>query len=239
MIYLTGDFHNTIDGERIKQEFFSYDGLTREDYLLNCGDFGFIWHGDKRDEEDLQWLSELPVTILFVDGNHENFDALQQYPITTWNGGRVQYIRDNIIHLMRGEVYTIEGKKYFTFGGGTSIDRMYRTEGVSWWPQEIPSQEEFNNGIETLEKNDWKVDYVITHSAPSNVVPLISPFFGKDILNNYLMSIDERLSYTHWYFGHYHKDVDLDAKHTMLYKAFVEVGKTMKEKETKRIIMHA
>ena len=54
-----------------------------------------------------------------------------------WNGGYVHKLRHNLIHLMRGEIYIIEGKTFFTFGGGYSIDKPFRKENVSWWPAEI------------------------------------------------------------------------------------------------------
>ena len=54
----------------------------------------------------MKWLSEKPWTTLFVDGNHENFDRLKNYPITEEWGGKVQKIYDKVYHLMRGEIYT-------------------------------------------------------------------------------------------------------------------------------------
>lgn len=67
---------------------------------------------------------------------------------------------------MRGEVYCIEGNTIFVMGGGYSIDKYRRTEGVSWWPQEMPSEEEYHNAIMNLEKVGNHVDYIITHTAP-------------------------------------------------------------------------
>jgi hypothetical protein len=109
-------------------------------------------------------------TVLFVDGNHENFDALAQYPITEWNGGKVQIIRENVIHLMRGQVYNIDGKSFFTFGGGVSIDKASRIPYISWWEQEEPSFSEINEALDNLERCNYKVDYVITHAAPQTIM---------------------------------------------------------------------
>ena len=99
--------------------------------------------------------------MLFTDGNHENFDKLYGYPTETWCGGRVHKICSNVIHLMRGEVYCIGGCSIFDMGGGYSIDKYRRTEGVSWWPQEMPSEEEYNNALENLRKVDLKVDCIV------------------------------------------------------------------------------
>lgn len=45
-------------------------------------------------------LQDLPVTVLFIDGNHENFEQLNSYPLDVWNGGKVHSIDSNLIHLM-------------------------------------------------------------------------------------------------------------------------------------------
>ena len=46
---------------------------------------------------------------------------------------------------------------------------MYRIKGLTWWPEELPSEEEMQNGIKNLEKHNWKVDYVITHCASNRI----------------------------------------------------------------------
>ena len=59
---------------------------------------------------------------LFVSGNHENYDLLRNYPISQWHGGLVQAIRPSVLHLMRGQLYNICGKRIFTMGGASSHD---------------------------------------------------------------------------------------------------------------------
>ena len=75
---------------------------------------------------------------------------------------------------MRGEIYTIEGKTFFTFGGGYSIDQPLRKENVSWRPQEMPSKQEYENGLTHLEKVNNQVDYILTHTAPDETVYFLS-----------------------------------------------------------------
>lgn len=55
-------------------------------------------------------------------GNHENFDRLYQYPVEDWHSGKVHKIRESVLHLMRGQVFEIEEKKIFSFGGASSHD---------------------------------------------------------------------------------------------------------------------
>ena len=87
MIYVTGDTHGDIDsGKLTNKRFPRQKSLTKDDYLIICGDFGYIWWGNRKDLYWVQWLSRKPWTTLFVDGNHENFDIINEYPVSEWNG---------------------------------------------------------------------------------------------------------------------------------------------------------
>ena len=120
-----------------------------------------------RDREIIKWFDDQPFTVAFVDGNHENFDLLDNFPYEEkWNG-RVQRISNHVFHLCRGEIYIMEGHSIFTFGGATSVDKMYRTENISWWKAENASKSEMDYGVNTLESVHWNVDYIITHTAVS------------------------------------------------------------------------
>lgn len=132
--------------------------------------------------------------MLFIDGNHEDFDKLDSYPVETWCGGKVHKIRNNVIHLMHGEVYCIEGDTIFVMGGGYSIDKYRRTEGVSWWSQEMPSEEECRNALKNLEEVGNNVDYIITHTAPSETVYYLSTLRSLGIKND----VVEELPLTHF-----------------------------------------
>lgn len=91
MIFVTGDCHGNF--VRFKPEYFSEQAqMTRDDVVIITGDFGGVWFGDSRDSEALDWLEQLPFTLAFVDGNHENYDALEQYPVKIWHGGKVRCI---------------------------------------------------------------------------------------------------------------------------------------------------
>ena len=149
MIYVTGDTHGEHDF--FKLWFFALHNkdLTKDDYVIIAGDFGGLWE-EKTLQKDLDRFSELPFTVLFVDGNHENFDLINAYPVVQWKGGKVRKIRDDILHLTRGQVFEIDGKKIFTFGGGTSVDKWMRQEGVSWWKQELPTYDDQEEGYKNL-----------------------------------------------------------------------------------------
>ncbi len=227
MIYLTGDTHGLEDFHKLHIFAVEHPELTKNDYVIVAGDFGAIW-SEKTLVSNLKYFTELPFTVLFVDGNHENFDLINSYPVEIWNGGKVHKIKPDIIHLMRGQVFEIEGKIIFTFGGATSIDRDWRIEGRSWWKQELPTYEELDEGIENLKRFGNKVDYIITHSCSERAMmsPAIrnSATLKLDCPEVQMLSyIEDNATFKHWYFGHFHVDAELSDKYTALFENVVEI----------------
>ncbi len=124
MIYITGDTHS--DFTRFSTDKFSIQKeMTKKDYVIICGDFGGVWNyivESIYEKYCLDWLNEKKFTTLFVDEKHENFTRLYNYPVEEWYGGKVHKIRDSVLHLMRGEIFNIDNKNFFTFGGAKSYD---------------------------------------------------------------------------------------------------------------------
>ena len=213
MIYITGDIHREQDIHKINpREFIAGRTLTDQDYVIICGDFGCIWDGGNGDRFWLKWLESLPWNTLFVDGNHENFDVLNTYPIVEWHGGKVHQIRKNVFHLMRGEIFDIDGLSFFSFGGGFSHDVQYRTEKLNWWQDELPTQEEVDNAYSNLENHKWNVDYVLSHdifvSHPlaKKYELSLEPYQQRVDIQSVLEDIQNKLDYKLWFHGHYHTD---------------------------------
>ncbi len=239
-IYITGDIHATYDIHKLMQSRFDAGNLTKNDYMIICGDFGLVWNGSDNEEYWLRWLDARPFTTLFVDGNHEGFKLLNSYPEHKWNGGRVHQINDSVLHLMRGEVFDLNGTKVFTMGGAASskYDREHRKAGVSWFADEIPSKKERAHAEKTLEENDWGVDIVITHCAPSSAEKAISMVTDRlkdhpmDEYTDWLETINERLEYRAWFCGHYHVDAALGGKKQALYQRIVRLAETPGEGNT-------
>lgn len=224
MIYITGDTHIPIDISKLStKNFLEQKNLTKNDYVIICGDFGGVWNGSNEDKYWCDWLNNKNFTTLFIDGNHENFNLLNSYKVDNWNNGKVHFIRDSVIHLMRGQVFVINGLKFFTMGGAKSTDKQFRKENKSWWKEEMPSIHEINEGIKNLNECSWIVDYIITHTTCSEIKKEIG-FNDEDESNLqlFLDSLKNNCKYKQWYFGHFHKDMKL-GKHTLLYRDIVKI----------------
>ena len=237
MLYITGDTHGEVSRFT---DFYRRYRPAPEDTLIVAGDFGCIFGLGRKDEAKLDELEALPYTILFIDGNHECFPKIYSYPEEVWNGGRVHRIRRNVIHLMRGQVFELEGLKLFAMGGGYSIDVMYRLPGRSWWPEEMPSDAEYEEAVANLIKHDRAVDVIISHAAPDETMQLfvqtgvIQNRLPQEMkLNRFLEDVRQAITYKHYYFGHMHVDKELWRNQTALYYDVycLNTGEKMEPKE--------
>ena len=222
MIYVTGDTHGNF--RRFQPEYFPEQaGMTKNDVVIIAGDFGGVWFGDSRDDETLDWLERLPFTLAFVCGNHENYDALERYPVAEWHGGKVHRVRPHVLHLMRGQVFELESYRFITMGGAKSHDTNHRINHISWWRQELPSDEEYSEALQNLERYNWQVDYIITHCAPTSIALMGSRHNEADRLTDFLQEVRERAKYYYWLFGHYHDNKAVDEKHILLWEQIVQI----------------
>ena len=126
---------------------------------------------------------------------------------------------DPIIHLMRGQVFDIDGRKIFTMGGADSHDKEYRKPDISWWQEEMPTREEISEAIKNINKHHSKVDYIFTHCASSRVQ---KHYGDTNELTDFFTGL-ENINFQHWYFGHYHEDKDFGEKFTCLYQNVVKL----------------
>lgn len=212
MIFLTGDTHGVTDIHKLTAKKFDRKGLTRDDYVIILGDFGFIWY-DPPSSEDTWWLGYLeraPWTTLFILGNHENYPLIRQKETEEWNGGRVRRFRPHVLQLVDNEVFNIDGQSFFVRGGAHSIDRHTRIPGKSWWCEEVPTDGERAAAIAKLDSVGWKVDYVLTHEAPAQVCEwLYQKQVITDEYSRWLQTIANRLQFQRWFFGHHHQNVSM------------------------------
>lgn len=253
--FITGDIHANPFSRLSTDAFYEQKEFGKnknENTVIICGDFGIVWNGNEETPEEkwkLDWLASKNFTTVFCDGNHDNIPRLDSYPVKEWNGGLVNEIRPNVLRLRRGEVFEIEGKKFFVFGGASSHDisdgilegddpdwkkkakaldkqgkYMYRINGLSWWLEELPSDEEMQNGIDNLKKHDNKVDYIITHSPSASVIALLGHgLYEQDKLTKYLEDVRCSTEYKRWFAGHMHVNQAVNDKDILLYEQIVRI----------------
>lgn len=244
-IFVCGDTHGKIDMQKVHLWSQKNQDLTKDDILIVLGDWGSVWYsrGHKNYRKDLKehrnWVRK-PFTTIAQLGNHENYNLIEQLPIVEKYNGKFYEltVKDyhqketigTILIMMRGEVYNIYGKTFFSMGGAESNDKETRTLGKDYWTQELPTEEEKQYGIDNLKKHSFKVDYVIAHNCPNSIgdkLKLRSTKYGKDVFDTSRMNkkasdpigtyFDELLkmglNFKEFHFGHWHADEVIDDKY--------------------------
>lgn len=231
MIYLTGDTHGQFD--RI-EDFCQANQTKIDDILIILGDVGVNYYSGKKDIRNKQRLANLTITLLCIHGNHENrAENISTYIEYDWNNhGKVLREEEypNILFAKDGEIYCFEDKKALVIGGAYSVDKYYRlSKGYNWWADEQPSPETKKFVEQQLGHNNWKMDYVLSHTCPKKYeptevfLPMIDQAQVDKSTEDWLDGIEEKLFYEKWYCGHYHVDKTIDHL-CFIYKSFYKLG---------------
>lgn len=177
--------------------------------LGDCG-VGFCNYPVRKDYAFLNKHLELRNNKLYyIRGNHDN----PKYWYDEEFRNEIEKTYSNIIHLLDGEIIEIFSKKYLIIGGGISIDRFMRKEGISYWEEEYIRYPQINE-IENLEG-------ILSHVGP---IPVSSHknnlfyWYNHDAelpedINEERTLIDKIARNFHpreWYFGHFHLNENFD-----------------------------
>lgn len=199
MIYITGDMH----GDKTRFKLIEKAGIRKNDTLIICGDFGFVWDNSKEEQKILKWIGKRNYNVVFVDGTNDNHQMLNSFKEVMWKGALAKKVSGNLYMLKRGEVYIIEEKTVFALGGGTPLDDMTPLEA----DLALPDDSEIERAKERLLSNRNKVDIIITHDAPRKLRQFLNLERGDVTkLHNLLEEISAEIDFKQWYFGRYHID---------------------------------
>ena len=216
MIYITGDLHG--DLSRLKSK--EVRRLKKGDTLVVCGDFGFVWDHSPKEERVLKWIGKRRYNLLFVEGSHDNIPLLGSYPQVVWQGGKTREISGRLRMLCRGEIFEVEGKTLFAFGGGgrqedAALD-VNEEVGV------LPTQEEIENGWRNLARVGFSVDYIVTHRPSRKIAQFLEMEKNSaNVLDAFLDQVREKCSYKRWFFGCIHKNKPVPPGEMALFTAVV------------------
>lgn len=220
MVYITGDTHGDLDRFKSKQS----QKLKKGDTLLVCGDFGFIWDGSEAEEKNIHWLSKRKYNIFFIEGAHENYELLNSYPTVELCGGSAKKIAENIYLLKRGDIFDIEGKSWFAFGGGDDeeIDLMDVRSCEEF--SHLPTNEEMDYARENLKKHDNKVDYIITYDVNFKIKAFLQlDQYNFNNLHAFLEEVATGTEFSKWFFGCYHLDRRIPPRYFCTYENIYDV----------------
>jgi len=217
MVYITGDTHR--DFSRI-ESFCRQFETTAKDVMIILGDAGINNYGIEKDRQLKQALSRLPLTLFCIHGNHEQRpQSIAGYTETIWRGGTVFMEPEypNLLFAKDGEIFDFDGRKCIVIGGAYSVDKFFRlAHGWNWWEDEQPSDEIKTRVEKRLEKENWRVAVVLSHTCQLKYEPTEVFLSGIDqstvdkSTEEWLGTIEQRLHYEEWYCGHYHTSKQVD-----------------------------
>lgn len=214
--YITGDCHGEF--ERIKLFCEENETSAKEDVMIILGDTGINYYCSIHDNITKDYISEMDITLFCIHGNHEERPTeTGRYEEVMWNGGIV-YVEEqypNILFAKDGEVYDFNGKTVMPIGGAYSVDKYYRiSTGLQWFETEQPDDVIKDYVESQLEKYDWKIDIILSHTVPIEAEPVWAFIPGLDQENvdksteEWLQEIYDRLDFESWYAGHYHVECE-------------------------------
>lgn len=239
-IFLTGDTHGNF---RRIEDFCNKFSTTKNDLLIILGDAGFNFYLNYKDDMRKDFVDSLPISVLCIHGNHEERPYLVQsrnqggdkepaYQEIDFAGGTA-YFEPRFASLMfakDGEIYDLNGKKAIIIGGAYSVDKNYRLMmGYPYFESELPSKEIKQHVLDTLDKADWKVDVVLSHTVPLKYEPVEWFMSGVNetkvdkSMETWLDGIEDRLDYKAWYAGHYHGEKTID-KLRIMFNDYIDLS---------------
>ncbi len=217
-IYITGDTHRYFD--KVYYTCVEY-ATTPDDIMIILGDAGINYYLGESDEVLKEELRDYPITMFMIHGNHEERPSeIDSYEIKRWHGGLVYYEEEypNLLFAIDGEIYDFDGRTTVAIGGAYSVDKYARLRsGEPWFDTEQPSKEIKAYVERRLDKANWRVDFVLSHTCPKKYEPTHAfiPDLDQSTVDKsteeWLDTIEERLDYDRWYCGHYHIDDEICA----------------------------
>lgn len=199
-IAMFGDWHGNLH--------FAKDAIANlpadVDVAIHTGDFGYMFNDDYLNSVN-KAARRKDIVLMFVDGNHENHEWLNNQPI---DDDGVRRLRPRVWHLPRGFRWEWFGLKFLALGGAHSVDRQSRIEGLSWWADEFVNHHEMEKAIA-----GGDADIMITHDAPDgHHIPGLAPanmFPQKELLSaaqhRYTVgTVVREVNARYLWHGHYH-----------------------------------
>lgn len=227
--YLTGDTHGQIGRFKQIKKFCKKNNTSKEtDVVIILGDAGLNYYENTLDVVLKEYLNNIPVTFICIQGNHEqrpeNIATYKEINLNSSIKGSFYYepLYDNIYFAKNSYPFFINGLSFFVLGGAYSVDKEYRLNltklgynNYKWFQDEQLNETEKAIALDNMKENNYYFDYILTHTCPYKYRPteMFLPNINQKEVDNsmelFLDKIDDKIHYKHWYCGHWHTDKDV------------------------------
>ncbi len=175
-ILFAGDFHMNL-GHAL--EVIRHAKSEGYDRIVQVGDFGYWPHVNigKSFLAHVNLEAEInKVPVYFIDGNHDNHDAL--------TGGVWPWDYSHLHYMSRGTIRVWDGVPFVFMGGAHSIDKNWRVEGETWWAGENITKANVDRAIDNFDvmqkaglfdlneelEGEMPRPVMVTHEVPESVL---------------------------------------------------------------------
>lgn len=153
---------------------------------------------------------------VFVCGGAYSVD--KYYRLNRWLLGNLFKLRENLDET----IYIYEKTTDLVFSDNIenklTVDNFIDTNDFEfgWWKDEQPSEAVKKHCEDVLQKENWDVDIVLTHTCPLKYEPkeMFIEGIAQDLIDKsteeWLDKIENKLNYKKWYCGHFHTDKVVD-----------------------------
>ena len=216
-------------------------------HIVQLGDFGY-WPKTEWGKQFLFAAQELAletgIDLLWIDGNHEDHDSLDEMIKTAIPavGGQAEFgflptmvgeeRLDNVNYSPRGNRWNWGGVEFGSLGGAFSVDRSARVEGESWFEREMIADWEVDR---LIENGPPFIDVLFTHDVPSavDILDILWRRRGVTYKNlpkaaesrQKLQAVADRVEVRCWIHGHYHVEYEQRVNDTV-YRGLANDGTT-------------
>lgn len=245
-IYISGDLHGSRESiaERLGQ--LPHD-CSSEDIIITLGDVGLEygskvmgsmkktmrafdgkWIIMRGNHDARYWKRHTYIDsdtgILRAENGWEFVDKYGSVLLRQKKYPNIFYIKDE------GDILGIQNYTCLFIPGAYSVDKEYRIkEHLPYEPEEQLTEKEFIQLIEKAEEYSEDIDFVFSHTAPykleSELKYLFLGFVNQNNIDKYSEKwldefadlLEDRNSFKHWFFGHFHDTKDFNEKYTVLF----------------------
>ena len=170
-------------------------------------------------------VEETGIKLAWLDGNHEDHAALKQLCLDSSEDFIPVFVpgkgaSDGFTYVRRGSRWEWGGVSFLALGGAYSVDRDQRTEGESFFYEEVIDDADVERAIK-----GGKVDVMLTHDVPTvpTILELLLLKKGRfyklveeaEHNREQLESVRAAVRPTVLFHGHYHIDYSQKADGTL------------------------
>lgn len=188
-VLVVGDIHGRFNDLNVLMN------KKKPDVVLQAGDNAYFWENESSEKQ-----IKSNTHVFMIPGNHEDFNMINDR--VGRHGEAPVKLEDRVYYCPIGSTIKLNGKTIMFIGGGESVDKNKRIEGIDWFPDELLNQKD----IDYILGRNIKPDIIISHTCPMLFNMTKARRYDKwgDPTRHALSIFLEEFKPEQWIFSHWH-----------------------------------